>query len=346
MWKARVVAVGVLSLSLASCARTYRMYEGPARAKTEVALLIRAPESHAQLRTVNGKRWPAWVRQFELPPGSYGVLLGFEKQIVTYGYNVTYVQRLYSNEDVQVGFQAEPGHRYTVYTEVAKGNEANLQRSHTLPDSWYKMLPTGKNIGMWRAVVCDLDTGEVVSQTDTVLIGARDEATARGLDAEMSRGVALWERNRREEALAVFTRVTERDPGHAPAWYARGLALAHLRRTEDARASLERALALNPHRDCYWYDQGVVLNDLGRQQEALTCLDRCLQLNPRYERGWVVKANVLMMLERGQDALRCAERAVELNPGNRDTWIAKARILVQLGRGDEAEAAFDRAGQD
>jgi len=138
------------------------MYDGPARSKAEVAVLNRAPESDARLHSVNGKRWRKRVRQFELLPGTYSVLVGFERNIVTYAYPVMYSQRVYAHEDVQVGFEAEAGHRYAVYAEVGAANDTKLQRSHTLPNSWYEALPVGENVGNWRAVVCDLDTGQVV----------------------------------------------------------------------------------------------------------------------------------------------------------------------------------------
>jgi tetratricopeptide (TPR) repeat protein len=342
---ATTIAFVVLALSQASCSRTIRMYEGPARSKAEVALIVRAPESHAQLRSVDGKSWSVWVRQFELLPGSHGVLVGFEKRIVTYGYNVTYIRRSYSPEDVQVGFRAEPGHRYTVYTEVGKPNDVKLQRSHTLPDSWYEALPVGKDIGQWRVVVCDLDTGQVVSQTDAVLLGARGEASARGQNAELLRGVALWERDQRQDALTVFTHVTETDPGNAQAWYMRGLAFAHLGRLEDARTSFERAVTLDPSREYCWYDRGVVLDRLGSRKDALASLDRCLELNPRYQQGWIVKANMLMNMERLEEALQCAKQATKLDSASLEAWVVKGRILRQLNRQDEAEKAFDRAAR-
>ena len=155
--------IGILLLSLTSCGRTYRMYDGPARSKTEVALLTRAPESDARLLSVDGKRWPRRIRRFELLPGSYGVLVGFERNIVTCAYPVMYSQRVYAHEDVQVGFEAEAGHRYAVYAEVGAADDTKLQRSHALPNSWYEALPVGENVGNWRAVVCDLDTGQVVA---------------------------------------------------------------------------------------------------------------------------------------------------------------------------------------
>src|SRR5437879_5894601 len=82
-----------------------------------------------------------------------------------------------------------------------------------------------------------------------IAITASGQAVARephGAEAFVSRGNALQELRRFEEALASYDRVISLRPDHADAFYNRGIALMQLNRLEEARASYDRVIALRP----------------------------------------------------------------------------------------------------
>ncbi|HVR29065.1 MAG TPA: tetratricopeptide repeat protein, partial [Thermoanaerobaculia bacterium] len=95
-----------------------------------------------------------------------------------------------------------------------------------------------------------------------------------------------------------FARVTELDPGFAPAW----LGLAEMRQR------------------------------LGRPREALEAARRAQQVAPELAAAAFAVARSLAELGSHREALAAAERARELEPGSADVLLLSSLLLRELGR--------------
>ncbi len=83
-----------------------------------------------------------------------------------------------------------------------------------------------------------------------------------------TKGVALGNLERHDEALACFERATELNPRFFSAWYHRGVACTVLKRYDDAILNYEEAHRLNPLDASTSYNLGCVLAHVGRLDEA------------------------------------------------------------------------------
>lgn len=197
-----------------------------------------------------------------------------------------------------------------------------------------------------------------------------------GLESRMLKGVLAQGAGRGEEAALNFAAVTERQPGHAEAWYNQGVALAGLGRHQEAIAAFDRTLSLRPTAAAWTnrgaslqalgrtqdaldsfaqaltlesgfaaalYNQGIALLDAGRFTEAVAAFDQMLLQAPDAALAWNNRGVALHGLERFTEALESYDRAVAILPDYAPGWKNRAITLTNLKRFDEAVASFDNA---
>ncbi len=86
-----------------------------------------------------------------------------------------------------------------------------------------------------------------------------------------------------KEAVNRATRLIERAPWFAEAWYQRAVALAALGRTSDAIRDCHQTLEINPYHFLAATSMGQAHLQLGNTISALECFRRALRLNPNLE---------------------------------------------------------------
>jgi tetratricopeptide (TPR) repeat protein len=124
------------------------------------------------------------------------------------------------------------------------------------------------------------------------------------------------------------------------------IALHEKGRHEEALALLDRALKMPSNSDLtarLWIQRSRVLQDLGRLDEALEAADRAIAAAPEFAPAWDQRATNLAALHRDAEALDAVERAIVLDPIYADGWLRKAGLLSRLGRHTEAVTALDDA---
>lgn len=72
----------------------------------------------------------------------------------------------------------------------------------------------------------------------------------------------------------------------ADAWLSKGDALSELGRPEQAIAWFDKALAINPQLAKAWFGKGNALFGLGRLDEAKTCLGKAIEIDPQCVATW------------------------------------------------------------
>jgi tetratricopeptide (TPR) repeat protein len=129
-------------------------------------------------------------------------------------------------------------------------------------------------------------------------------------------GLLLTQQDRIDEALSVFARLVELDPGNADALNALGYTMTdRTDRHEEALGYIERALALKPDSAAIIDSMGWVLHRLGRPSEALPHLERAFGLEPNAEIGAHL-GEVLWTLGRREEARAVWKRSREIEPDN------------------------------
>ncbi len=137
------------------------------------------------------------------------------------------------------------------------------------------------------------------------------------LPAHFQRGRALLAAGRPTPALASFDHVLAAagDAATPPELHlARGLALFELQRLDDALAALDRALQQDERLVDAWTNRGNVLRALGRRDEALAAHDRAAALTPEEAGVAFNRGNVLLELKRYDEAAAAYARALALDP--------------------------------
>ena len=158
-----------------------------------------------------------------------------------------------------------------------------------------------------------------------------------------TKGEALRQMGRHEEAIQVLDQALAANPEYVFALTSKGEALRQLDRYEEAIQAFDQALALRPDYDWALGSKGEALRQLGRYEEALTFLNQAVSLDPGYAWALGRQGETLHTLERYEEALEAFDRALELSP--EDAWVLprKGEALRMLNRHEEALAVFDQA---
>lgn len=173
--------------------------------------------------------------------------------------------------------------------------------------------------------------------------GGPTGAAAESAEAHYSRGAALKEQKRFDEALAAFDEAIALKPDYAEAHNGRGIVLVNLNRPAEALSGFRRAIALKPGYAEAYNNSGLVLQDLKRFDDALANFDRALALQPENARLYNNRGTTLHEAERLDDALSSYDRAIALKGDYAEAHYNRGIALQDLQRLDEALAAFDAA---
>jgi tetratricopeptide (TPR) repeat protein len=158
-----------------------------------------------------------------------------------------------------------------------------------------------------------------------------------------------------ETTLAIFRRITQKEPRLAEGWA--GLALIEsgtwenvrdadmVAANQSARADLKRAQQLNPKLDMVYAAEGRLIAPWDRNwwTAPLDTYDRGLKANPDSALLYGSRSERLLSVGRMDEAVESARRAVELDPlstTNRDTYISS---LAYAGHAQAANRELEAA---
>lgn len=97
----------------------------------------------------------------------------------------------------------------------------------------------------------------------------------------ISQGMASWERDDFDTALAIFQEVLQDHPDFADVHNRMGLCLAMVGRHAEALAAFQEAVRLSPTYAEAHLNRGIVLTELGRHEEAQAAFDESSRLDSR-----------------------------------------------------------------
>jgi tetratricopeptide (TPR) repeat protein len=189
------------------------------------------------------------------------------------------------------------------------------------------------------------------------VLDAVDGLASRSLPAEapnFARGIAQYQLNRLDAAVATFARVPDTPPVvPALASALSGLALVRLDRPEEAEAPLGRAVELASHLPpplaaSAAFLLGTLGLRTGRPERAVEPLQLAVRLTPAMGPAWTALATTLLQLGRVDEAARASEQAVATAADPRaraQAWLGRAVIEMRRSQPHAAVEALAEAAR-
>jgi Flp pilus assembly protein TadD len=143
-------------------------------------------------------------------------------------------------------------------------------------------------------------------------------------------------------ALPLLEAAVRAAPDDVPAWEAKGFALWQLDRKPEALAALQTALAKAPERELTLSYLAVLSASIGRHEDAIAYWQRAIAVNPLYSQYHFRLATLLGDRREWQQALAEARAACNLNPAALDVRLLLITCMIRNGQPAQARAEFDK----
>ncbi len=106
----------------------------------------------------------------------------------------------------------------------------------------------------------------------------------------------------------------ELDPNFYLGWYSKGAALVDLGKLEDAISCLNKAIEINPKRAASWYMKGIASSRMSKFDDALTCFNKVLEINPDSSNAYYNIACIKSLQNNKDEAIEFLKVAIKLDP--------------------------------
>ena len=155
-------------------------------------------------------------------------------------------------------------------------------------------------------------------------------------------GWCLDHLGRHEESLELYTRLTERYPDDAGAWFWKAYALSMTGRPDEAIACYERSIAIDPDPDAHM-NIGYILKGMGKFDEAVEAYESALDLDSQMYDAWEHIGDCHAATGRHDEAVESYRNY--LGDDGVAAWIRVklADSLASAGRVEEAEHEYQGA---
>jgi Tfp pilus assembly protein PilF len=143
-------------------------------------------------------------------------------------------------------------------------------------------------------------------------------------------------------ALPLLEAAVQQTPDDVPAWEAKGFALWQLDRKPEALVAFRAALERAPQRELTLTYMAVLAGSLGRRDEAVAYWQRALAVNPWCSQYYYRLAVLFAERREWQQGLKQIDRAIELNPAAPEMRLLRISCLAQSGQAGQARAELDK----
>jgi Flp pilus assembly protein TadD len=183
------------------------------------------------------------------------------------------------------------------------------------------------------------------NRTEEAVAYLEDAVRFQGDSAAMrlNLGVALAQLRRLDDAARQFRKTVEIDPQSAVGHANLGLACVQSARYAEAAGVLETAARLDPKSPDVHNHLGIALAQLGREEEAARSYARAIELRPQYHAPHTNLGNLLRSQGRLEEALACYETALRLCPSEPDIYNNRGIAYDGLRQIERALADYDKA---
>jgi hypothetical protein len=142
-------------------------------------------------------------------------------------------------------------------------------------------------------------------------------------------------------ALPRLEAAVQAAPEDVPAWEAKGFALWQQDRKSEALAAFTAALAKAPERELTLTYLAVLAAALTQREEAIAYWQRAIVVNPWCSQYHFRLANLLAERQDWQKALQESEAAIALNPAAEEMRVLLITCLLRTGKQERARRELD-----
>jgi tetratricopeptide (TPR) repeat protein len=134
-----------------------------------------------------------------------------------------------------------------------------------------------------------------------------------------------------------------RTPKSTMEYFARALANAALEKREEAVADYTRAIELNPRFVRAYAKRGLIYYNNNQPDLAHSDFSKAIEVNPRYGVLYFYRGNIYLEQQKLEQAIGEYTKSVELDPLDGDVWFNRAVCYKKLGKYDLALADYAKA---
>lgn len=164
-------------------------------------------------------------------------------------------------------------------------------------------------------------------------------------DAFICRGLAWFDKQEVDIAIADLNEAIRLDPKHPSAYSSRAICWWSKREVDKAIADCSEAIRLDPKEPMYLANRGILWNMKGEYEKATEDADAALHLNPDFISAHIVRGNALIRQNEYAKALGEFNEALRINPREATAYGLRGRVLAGSGDYDGAVKDFDKAVQ-
>jgi tetratricopeptide (TPR) repeat protein len=147
----------------------------------------------------------------------------------------------------------------------------------------------------------------------------------------------LWQwRNRLDQAVTDVTRAIELDPRNSYAFVERGVFEYNLRKYDNAMRDFQSALDLGSQAAVVFIGRGLIFLNKNDTTKALAEFKQALQADARHPDTYAALASMYLKQSKLEKALKVLDQAVEIDPQCAESHGNRAVILLALGKYDKA----------
>lgn len=146
--------------------------------------------------------------------------------------------------------------------------------------------------------------------------------------AHINLGVALEQKDRREDALAEYHQAIDIDPNRFQAHNNLAILLSDMGDRNNAAREYESALRLNPKAVEAHLNFGTLLSEMGRFDEAMREYNTAAQLAPDDQRPHYLMGKACLRHGQSAEAVKHFHQALQIAPNDLQTLTWLARVLA------------------
>ena len=139
--------------------------------------------------------------------------------------------------------------------------------------------------------------------------------------------------------LAHCKEWTKAEPENILAQFSLGVAYYNLDRYDDAIAAYSEALRINSEDADAWINLGVNYANLDHYDDAIAAFREALRINPEHAKAWYNLGTAYGKSDRYDDAIAAFREALRINPEHASAWKNLSIAYRQVGRNTEADEA-------
>jgi len=162
-------------------------------------------------------------------------------------------------------------------------------------------------------------------------------------DAHVCRGLAWFDKNEIDIAIADLNQAIRLDPKNSSAYSSRSICWWAKRDIDKAISDCTEAIRIEPTEAMHYANRGLLWNMKAEYEKAIADADQAIRIAPDFATPHIVRGKALANQSQYSRALADFDVAIELNSRNAAAYGLRGRVYAARGEYGRAIADFDRA---